>query len=144
MNTFGERLKLALKSAGYTQKKITEDLNLSKNAITNYVNGRIPDAKILYNLSKKLGVTMEWLIDGEEPKKEQLSGQEKVIQHILGDLTDKEIKFIEMLRQIDDHEKAKIEGMLELKIAEAQATKKEMSYPYPNGDEEAATKEKLA
>ena len=87
---------------------------------------------------------MEWLLTGEETNQHNLSDEGSKVEHILGKLSDEEIKFIEMLRQVDDHEKAKIEGMLELKIAEAQTTKKEMSSPYQNGDEEAATEEKLA
>ena len=65
-NNFGERLKMALKAAGYTQKKATEELELSKNAITNYVAGRIPDAQILYKLAQLCSVSMEWLLTGED------------------------------------------------------------------------------
>lgn len=144
MNNFSERLRYALKSAGYTQKRITEELSLSKNAITNYVKGRIPDATILYKLSKTLNVTMEWLLTGEDPNQQNSSNEESKVEHILGKLSDEEIHFIELLRNLDDHEKAKIEGMLELKTAEAQSAKKELSSPYQNGDEDAATEEKLA
>ncbi|KYG91232.1 hypothetical protein A0U40_15995 [[Bacillus] sp. KCTC 13219] len=65
-NKFGERLKIALKDAGYTQKKATESLGLSKNAITNYVAGRIPDAQILYKLARLCSVSMEWLLTGDD------------------------------------------------------------------------------
>lgn len=68
MNNFGERLRIALKASGYTQYKITKELNLSKNAITNYVNGRVPKAEILYSIAKMLNVSMEWLLTGSESK----------------------------------------------------------------------------
>lgn len=65
-NNFGERLKNALSNAGYSQKRATEILELSKNAITNYVSGRIPDTLILHKLAKLCSVSMEWLLVGEE------------------------------------------------------------------------------
>lgn len=65
---FGKRLKKALKQAGYTQAKATEELGLSKNAITNYVSGRIPDTLILYKLANLCNVSMEWLLSGKETK----------------------------------------------------------------------------
>lgn len=65
---FGNRLKKCLKDAGYTQIKATEELKLSKNAILNYTKGRIPEAKILYELSKLCNVSMEYLLIGKEDK----------------------------------------------------------------------------
>ncbi len=63
---FGLRLKKSIKKAGYTQKEVVEKLNLSKNSITNYVNGRIPKAEILQDLANICNVSMEWLLTGEE------------------------------------------------------------------------------
>lgn len=74
---FGERLKVALKKAGYSQKSATEKLGLSKNALTNYVAGRIPEALILYNLSQLCSVSMEWLLTGKEEFDESLKVIEK-------------------------------------------------------------------
>lgn len=63
---FGKRLDEAMKKANYTNKKITEELNLSKNLIGNYKENKIPKTEILYNLSQKLGTTMEYLLTGKE------------------------------------------------------------------------------
>lgn len=75
---FGKRLKNCLKNAGYTQIKATEELNLSKNAIFNYTKGRIPEAKILYELSELCNVSMEYLLTGKENYNE-LSENEKLL-----------------------------------------------------------------
>lgn len=141
---FGERLKLAISSSNLTLNDLADKIGVTKNSVNNYVSGRIPGASVLYKLAKVIGTSMEWLLTGEDLNQQDISDEEPKVEHILGKLSDEEVKFIEMLRQVDDHEKAKIEGMLEIKIAEAQATKKEMSSPYQNGNEEAATEEKLA
>lgn len=65
---FGERLREAIKSAGTTQKDLATKIGVSKTAINNYVGGRIPDASILYKISKILNTTMEWLLAGEDTK----------------------------------------------------------------------------
>lgn len=72
---FGQRLKECLKNAGYTQKKATEKLGLSKNAILNYTKGRIPTTQILHQLSQMCGVSMEYLLTGldrESPSNNQI------------------------------------------------------------------------
>lgn len=63
---FGDRLRNSIKTANITQKDLSDAIGVSKTTINNYVGGRIPDASILYKLSKTLGVSMEWLISGEE------------------------------------------------------------------------------
>ena len=63
---FGKRLDEAMKKANYTNKQITEELNLSKNLIGNYKENKIPKTEILYKLSQKLGTTMEYLLTGKE------------------------------------------------------------------------------
>lgn len=153
---FGERLRLAIKISNLTQKDLAEKVGVSKTAINNYVGGRIPDTIILYKISKFLSVNIEWLLANENPNstsvdfditekesKTEFSNEETKVKHILGELSDEEIHFIDLLRQVDEKEKNKIEGMLELKIAEAQTNKKGMSSTYLSGDE-AATKENLA
>lgn len=132
MDTFGERLKSAFKNAGYTQIKATEELHLSKNAITNYVNGRIPDATILYKLSCMLGVSMEWLIAGEDQKQTKISSEKNT--NISYDLSENEMRLVELIRQVDEQDQLKIEGMLEIKIAEKKAAehssyKKQVPHP---------------
>lgn len=165
MNEFAERLRLALKQAGYTQKRATEELNLSKNAITNYMNGRIPDATILYRLSKLLNVTMEWLLEGDgQPismvSNDCVSVKENCIdiEHIrasdsqevssdgipnnLIELTEDERDLINKYRQISINDKEEISALLNMKYSRV-GFKKGKSFTSANGEngEDAATKE---
>ena len=62
---FGKRLTECMQINGYTNAKLTEKLNVSKNAVGNYKNGQIPNATILYNISQLLGTTVEYLLTGK-------------------------------------------------------------------------------
>lgn len=158
MNGFSKRLKIALKAAGYTQKKATEKLNLSKNALTNYVKGRIPDTLILYKLSKLLDVSMEWLLDGEDyPSKNiSLSSSNKNTMtcdtieadpladsyghtNNLMELTEDEHNLIHKYRQLSKNDKEEIEAILNMKFDRI-ALKKGTSFTSQNGKKET-TKE---
>lgn len=63
---FGKRLSAAMKDKNITNTQITEELGLSKNAIGNYKNDNIPRADILYAISQKIGVSIEWLLTGKD------------------------------------------------------------------------------
>lgn len=129
-NHFGERLKLALKNAGYTQKKATEELQLSKNAITNYVAGRIPDAQILHKLAKLCSVSMEWLLTGHDHTEIQAADSQE--------LTSDEKELLQLFRQLSFRDQMKALGYMEL--ATEQCGKKATSSNLVPG-EEAATDE---
>lgn len=143
VNNFGERLKQALKNAGYTQARATEELKLSKNAMTNYVKGRIPDATILYNLSNLLGLSMEWLLTGKETKQQE-NNDGIADNNVNEKLTDDEIRLIKLFRQLNDKEKIKIEGMLEMKIYELKESKKGRSSTFQSGEDAENKKKKHA
>lgn len=135
MDKFGERLKIALKSSGYTQAKITEELNLSKNAITNYVNGRLPKVDILYNIAKTLNVSMEWLLSGIESDFKFNDEKESFNKNFI-ELSERELRVISRYRKLNNETQNQIDGMLEMKVSEAEssATCAE-SYTSQNGGE---------
>ncbi len=63
-------LKLLRKKKGYSQLKISFDLNISREAISFYENGkRSPDIDMLVRMSQYFGVSIDYLITGEEFKK---------------------------------------------------------------------------
>lgn len=64
--TFGPRLKQILKIRGLSQKKVSEILGISPSAMTNYINGRIPEPRILHQIAQLCNVSMEWLLTGKE------------------------------------------------------------------------------
>ncbi|MBN4067769.1 MAG: hypothetical protein COA82_12315 [Alkaliphilus sp.] len=79
---FGERLRVAIKTAGVTQKDIAQKINISKTAVNNYVGGRIPNAIILYRISNFLNTTIEWLFTGENPVSSNASFNEEEFELI--------------------------------------------------------------
>lgn len=86
---FAQRLEECMKKANITNKKITDDLNLNKNAIGNCKKGQIPYAETLLEISNYLGTSIEYLLSGKSA----------------AELTEEENRLIELYRQADDRGK---------------------------------------
>ncbi|MEG0590654.1 MAG: hypothetical protein RR496_03270, partial [Lachnospiraceae bacterium] len=85
----------------YTNKILTEEIQLSKNAIGNYKSNNVPNAMILLKLSQKLGVSMEYLLTGETTEQMKLSENEKELIDNFSLLPEREqIKFIGKIEDI--------------------------------------------
>ncbi|WP_105619991.1 helix-turn-helix domain-containing protein [Vallitalea okinawensis] len=98
-NKFGERLKGAIKKAGYTNAKATQELGLSKNTISNYINKNVPETVVaVHKLAELCNVTVDYLLTGKENKSE---------------LNDDEKYLIELYRILNNKNKIKAEGELE-------------------------------
>lgn len=55
------------KKKGYSQLKVAMDLNISREALSYYENGkRSPDLDMLINLSNYFKVSVDYLITGEK------------------------------------------------------------------------------
>lgn len=66
-----KKIKLAMKNAGFNQKKLAELTGISKSGISQYCSGTItPGAEAAEKLAAALGVSVEWLLGGEEKKEE--------------------------------------------------------------------------
>lgn len=62
-------LKEIRKKKGYNQLKVAMDLNISREALSHYENGkRSPDIEMLKILSDYYDVSIDYLINGEEFK----------------------------------------------------------------------------
>lgn len=62
--TFGEKLKSARKRAGLTQEQPAEQLFVSRQAITKWESDKgLPDIENLKQLSKRLDVRIDYLLD---------------------------------------------------------------------------------
>lgn len=96
ITNFGKRLEECMKKAGYSNKKLTDELEISKNAIGNYKNNQIPNATILYQISQKIGTTMEYLLTGKVTTNNiELTKNEKELLKEFAFLPEREqIKFI--------------------------------------------------
>ena len=52
---------------GYSQQKVSFDLNISREALSYYENGkRNPDLELLVAMSKYFGKSIDYLITGKE------------------------------------------------------------------------------
>ncbi len=65
-DNIGKRLSELMDKKGYSNGKLTAELNLSKNIIGNIKNNTIPGTEILFTISQKLGTSMEYILTGEE------------------------------------------------------------------------------
>ena len=62
--------KAIRKQKGYSQQKVALDLAISREALSYYENGkRSPDVDTLVKLSDYYGVSIDFLIRGEEYRK---------------------------------------------------------------------------
>ena len=60
-------LKMIRKQKNLNQLKVALDLNISREALSHYENGkRSPDIQMLRSLSKYFNVSIDFLINGEE------------------------------------------------------------------------------
>lgn len=65
---FGERLKESIKKSGTNVNRLAKKIVVDPNTIWNYIDpkkGSFPNSTVLYNISKELKVSMEWLLTGE-------------------------------------------------------------------------------
>lgn len=66
-------LKIIRKRKGYSQLKVAMDLNISREALSYYENGkRSPDVDMLRCLSKYFNVSIDFLINGFDFKSGQM------------------------------------------------------------------------
>ena len=103
---FGKRFTEIIEKSGISNAKLTELAEISKNNISNYKNGQIPNATTLYKLSQILGKSMEYIIAGKEPE----------------ELTLDEQQLIDHYRRCDERGKRSI-----MRIAESESTELESS-----------------
>lgn len=60
-------LKKIRKAKGYTQLKVAMDLNISREALSYYENGkRSPDIQMLRLMSDYFNISIDYLVNGEE------------------------------------------------------------------------------
>lgn len=66
---FSSRLRQIIDNGSYTQEQAASLIGISKFSFQNYLNGRVPQAEILYKIARLYNVTMEWLLTGNETNK---------------------------------------------------------------------------
>ncbi len=67
MNTLGKRIKFVLKAQNRTLKYLGKELGVPQQKLSLWVNGHADmPSSVLLRTSKILGVSMDWLMDGEK------------------------------------------------------------------------------
>ncbi|MDR3561871.1 MAG: helix-turn-helix transcriptional regulator [Negativicutes bacterium] len=61
---FSDRLLLVIEEKKITQVQLACHLGISKHTLTKYLQGRIPETKILFSLSQYFNRPMEWFLNG--------------------------------------------------------------------------------
>ena len=67
MNTLGKRIKFVLKAQNRTLKYLGKELDVPQQKLSRWINGHVEmPSSVLFQISKILGVSMNWLMEGEE------------------------------------------------------------------------------
>jgi len=97
-SNFKENLRAELDYAGLTVKELSSRTGIAKGTLDCYLGVRasIPPADIAVKIASTLGVTVEYLVNGQDIKKNNklLDRNIRSIIDILGDLNKKDIETI--------------------------------------------------
>ena len=75
------RIDSILKNRNLKRKAVAEAVGISLQPFTSWSNrGSIPGADIAYNIAQYLGVSLEWLLTGEEESKVQNTISPEIIE----------------------------------------------------------------
>ena len=78
MNQMGIRARKRRQEIGLTQKDIAEASGVSRPFISEFeAGGRIPSVSVLNHIAEKLGVTLDYLVNGGDKKTKQIKEQTK-------------------------------------------------------------------
>ncbi|MPW26147.1 helix-turn-helix domain-containing protein [Alkalibaculum sp. M08DMB] len=100
----GKRISKRMNTLNLKQTDLCRITNLSKNAISNYVNDiRTPDTTACYKISKALGISVEWLLTGEDSH----------------EFSPEEIDLIMKFRNLDPRDHEEVRALIEIKYKRA-------------------------
>ncbi|MCD6082074.1 helix-turn-helix transcriptional regulator [candidate division WOR-3 bacterium] len=64
-----KRIRQVREKLGFTLREFAEKLGCTVQAVWNYENRRLPPYDMLIKISELGGVSIDWLLKGEEPKR---------------------------------------------------------------------------
>jgi transcriptional regulator with XRE-family HTH domain len=109
---FRENLKAELEYSGMLVKELAAASGLKKHTIDNYlsIRGRMPAADVAENLARALGVSVEYLVTGEDsavrPAPKTLSPEVRLLARIAEDFSPEYRKIalalIQAMKNIDE------------------------------------------
>lgn len=122
-----EKIKLIRTNKNLTQAEFSKILGISQGKVSELEKGiNKPSFDTLKSMYDKLSISIDMLMDDNPEKDISVSRGENEKK-----LTDYEKNILDLLSQLPDREKYKLEGMLEYKVselAEAKAKKEQKVY----------------
>lgn len=111
-SNIGVRISEKMDELDLKQVDICRITGISKNAISNYVNGnRVPDTMAVYKLSKALKVSIEWILTGEEA----ISPEKDISKSELISMTSDEVDMITKFRELDYEDQQDAMDIIDMK-----------------------------
>ena len=79
---FKERLRDEIEYRGLLIKEVSAAVGISNSTFLSYIDARgvLPNVETAVKIAKYLGVTVEYLVDGEESEKEKASAESEKIE----------------------------------------------------------------
>ena len=126
-SSLGQRIALARKQAGLTQKDLAAELNIDSVTLNRYENDhRVPDALLLGRMVSSLKCDAEWLLLGFEPVHSK-PGEVVPRKRHLESFTHDEQEYIEKLTAVmgrsSPEDVAYLKGVLDTLATKAKAKK---------------------
>lgn len=135
MSTIGNRIKRLRENAGLTQRELADKFNIGYSTFSQYESGqRTPSDDVKILLANYFGVSVDYLLGNNPPKKDALTQKEKTdiakeVQAILDDLSDDKPMFELDGKIIDDEIKEILRSSLQNTIEFARLKAKEKYTP---------------
>jgi transcriptional regulator with XRE-family HTH domain len=109
---FRENLKSELTYSGLLVKELAAQTGLKKHTIDNYlsVRGRMPGADVAVRIARVLGVSVEYLVTGDEtgenkksvPFSPEIRYMARIVEKLKPDYRQIALSFIETLKEHED------------------------------------------
>ena len=68
IDSFANRLRSRMAELQIRQTDLAKVLGVAQGSVSGWLRGRVPHRRILTELSKRIGVSEQWLLSGDEPK----------------------------------------------------------------------------
>ncbi len=106
MCSFANKLKLLREGKGMTKKEVAIAVGVHPSSIGNLEKGTIPQADLLYKLSKLFNVSMEYLIDSTLTQEIELTQS----------IDTQKMTLLNLYDQLDEQDQEEIIGIINLKL----------------------------
>lgn len=108
--SIGTRIKQRRKELGLTQVQIKQETGISSGNMSEIENGnKLPSTPALISLSAILDCSIDWMLKGEIPKRENVFLSEE-----------RELKLLEGFRELSEADKEELIEILEMKLRKTQ------------------------